>query len=307
MYDITYSKINKDLVFDSYFKTKSYYLDLYGDFKSKLPEPRVYPCPDRPDIFILDFAKGQYGLKAYGAEKIIANSDNSSRFGYAAPRVGHAPEAIASLCELYNRSAVFFAPSSKQVSQHQAVVLGYKGSELRFAKTPAMPCLNSWIRKWADEFDCVALPFGLSGMKEVTSGLVKIASWYSKKYGNPTEFYCAVSTGTMIRAFQIGWPGTHAVGVAVARNIKEGERGLSKITSYHKSFYKKSDVMPPFETTSTYDAKAYDLFVKEALPGSVFINVGSDKQIENRLNSIDNWKNLDSVRDWGDLSAFNER
>ena len=124
-------------------------------------------------------------------------------------------------------------------------------------------------------------------------------------YGEPTEFYCAVSTGTMIRALQIGWPNADAKGVAVARNIKDGEKGNADVVSYHRSFYQKSEYMPEFNTTTTYDAKAYKRFIDEGKPGAIFINVGSDKQIENRLSEISNWKDINGIREWGDQSAFN--
>lgn len=305
MYTIENSTDNKDL-YDCLFESeaKAFYLDLYGNFDSSLPEPEFYPSKERKDIFILDFSKGSCGFKAYAAEKFIANL-KVDRVGYAAPRVGHAAEAIAYLCEVYNKKAVFFAPASKEVSAHQAVVLCYKNSELRFARIPAMPTLNAWIRGWADRTNSLALPFGLSGVKEVTAGIVKMADNHMKKYEEPPEFYCAVSTGTMIRGLQIGWPNSYANGIAVARNIKKGEKGLADVISYHKSFYEKSDYMPDFDTTATYDAKAYKHFIDNAKPGSVFINVGSDKQIEKRLENFNGWKHIDSKRDWSNRDAFN--
>lgn len=303
MYEITESNRNKDVLNGDKHLAKERLLKLYGNFESKLPPPEFYPSPERDDIFILDFAKGPCGLKAYGAEKFIAETD-CKLLGYAAPRVGHAPEAIAMLSEMYGKRAVFFAAASKQVSEHQAVVLAYKGTDLRFARIPAMPTLNAWIRQWANKFDGIALPFGLANTPEVTAGLVNMCNEHIARHGEPTEFYCAVSTGTMIRALQIGWPNAKAVGVAVARNLKEGEKGEADVTSYHKTFYQSSEFMPEFNTTSTYDAKAYKKFIDEAAPGAIFINVGSDQQIEHRLSQIDNWENIDSAREWGDKNAF---
>ena len=210
------------------------------------------------------------------------------------------------LAEMYGKKAVFFAAASKQLSPHQAVVKAY-GCDLRFAKIPAMPTLNAWIRKWAEKFNGMALPFGLANTPEVTAGLVNMCEQHSIMYGEPTEFYCAVSTGTMIRALQIGWPNATAKGVAVARNIKAGEKGEADVVTYHRSFYQPSEYMPEFNTTSTYDAKAYKRFIDEGKPGAVFINVGSDQQIESRLSQIEGWEKIDSVREWGDKSDFTKR
>jgi len=190
MYEITESNKNKDQLFHNiqFGECREYYLNLYGEFKSKLPMPEFYPSPERDDIFILDFAKGPCGLKAYGAEKFIAEM-GSNLLGYAAPRVGHAAEAIAMLSEIYNKKTVFFAAASKQVTPHQAVVLAYKNCDLRFVKIPAMPCLNSWIRDWAEKFNAIALPFGLANTPEVTAGLINMCENHRLIYGEPTEFY----------------------------------------------------------------------------------------------------------------------
>lgn len=279
-------------------------LGISAGFESKLTQPKYYAAEDYYGLkWVLDFAKSESGLKAHAAEQYIANLTTDT-VGYAVPRVGHAAEAIAFLCERYNKRAVFFAPASAQVSEHQAVVQAYKGCELRFCRIAAMPTMNSYIRKWAAEFGATAIPFGLSGVKEVVAGLVRICDDHSMLYGQPTEFYCAVSTGTMVRGLQIGWPKAKAIGTAVARNIKDGEKGLASVKSYHRPFYKDSDFIPDFPTTNNYDAKAYNDFRENGKQGALFINVGSDQQIVDRLKTIDNWKDADSSPDWGDLSAF---
>lgn len=304
IFNITKDESNKDMLpGETRHEAKERYLKIHGNFKSKLPKPSFYPSPERSDIFILDFAKGPCGLKAYGAERFIAELD-CEVMGYAAPRVGHAAEAIASLAETYGKTCVFFAAASKQVTPHQAVVLAYRNCDLRFVRIAAMPCLNSWIRNWAKQFNGVALPFGLADTPEVTAGLVNMCQQHTELHGEPIQFYCAVSTGTMTRALQIGWPNSEPNGVAVARNIKEGEKGFSDVVSYHRTFYKPSEYEPEFNTTATYDAKAYKRFIDEAEPGAIFINVGSDAQIEDRLREVKDWDKIDAVREWGDQSAF---
>ena len=306
-YDVTSDTTNFDIpVGVNRHQAKEYYMNRFGNFVSKLPSPVVFAAPERDDIFIIDYSQGPCGFKAYCAEKMVSEVPKDVILGYAAPRVGHAPEAIAFLAEMYDLEAVFFAPSSKQVSAHQAVVRAYD-ADLRFVRIPAMPCLNSWIRDWAKEVGGAALPFGLSHSPDVTAGMVAQADTIGKTHGFPPEFYCAVSTGTMIRGLQIGWPDAKPVGVAVARNIKKGEIGDGNVTSYWKHFYKGSDYMPEFDTTSTYDAKCYKRFIDEAKPGSYFINVGSDKQIEHRLNQLPGWEAEHSFREWGDQSAFEYR
>lgn len=303
LYDVTSSKANKDLR-GSREETRELLMHEFA-YESALPLPPIVPSPERPDLFIVDFAQCPVGFKAYGAENIIKGLSGMS-VGYAAPRVGHAAEAIAYLCEINGVTGRFFAPASKEASRHQAVVTSYKGCSLDFCRIPAMPVMNSYIREWASRSrDRVFLPFGLSGMPGVTAGIVQTMTRVSVANAVvPQEMWCAVSTGTMIRALQIAYPNCHFFGIAVARNIKDGEIGQAIVESYHRSFYEPADVKPLIETTMTYDAKAYEIFLQHASPGAFFLNVGSDAQIEKRLEGVD-IASINSSRAWGDLSAFN--
>lgn len=295
IFEITQDQSNKDIPEGmTVEQAKQYYLDMYGTgFVSRMPKVVVEPFEDK---FIVRCDLSLAGFKAFAAEKVIAESPKDT-FVYVAPRVGHAPEAIANLAQLYGKKCVFFAPASKEVSKHQAVVMAY-GAELRFVKTPAMPTINIYAKKWAEQHEAQYLNFGLSGIPAVTAGIVNFAN----SIPEPPEFWCAVSTGTMTRGLQIGWPNAKAYGVAVARNLKKGEIGRAIIESATIPFLKpvKSEQLPPFPTTATYDAKAFDLFKRNAKPGAYFINVGADSQIEKRVTQID-MKAVDSQRAWGDM------
>lgn len=297
MFEITNDKTSKDIPQGmTRHQARDYYLSLYGeDFKSALPDPRTLLEP-YGDKYIVRFDKSPAGFKAFAAEKLIANCEKDVLV-YVAPRVGHAPQAIAELAKKYNKKCVFFVPASKEVSKHQAVLAAY-GADLRFVKTPAMPTINIYAKRWAEKNNAQYLSFGLSGMPAVTAGIVKVASMLPE----PPEFWCAVSTATMIRGLQIGWPNSEPRGVAVARNIHKGEIGDAIVTSATVPFLKpvKDEELPEFPTTATYDAKAFVLFNKYAKPGAYFINVGSDQEIEKYYTSVD-VSQIDSQREWNDL------
>ena len=289
--DITHKDIPEGMTTE---QAKQYYLDMYGtEFVSRMPKVVIQPYEDK---FIVRCDLSLAGFKAFAAEKVIAECPKDT-FVYVAPRVGHAPEAIANLAQLYGKKAVFFAPASKEVSKHQAVVMAY-GADLRFVKTPAMPTINIYAKRWAEKHGAQFLNFGLSGIPAVTAGIVNFAN----NIPEPPEFWCAVSTGTMIRGLQIGWSNAQPYGVAVARNLKKGEIGRAIIQSATIPFLKalKESLLPSFPTTATYDAKAFDVFRREAKPGAYFINVGADAQIEKRVIEVD-MKAIDSQRDWGDM------
>jgi len=299
-YTIVTDGSNKDIPMGmSRSEAKQYYAEIWGTFKSKIAEPIVERLKDKY-ILRADLAPG--GLKAFGGERVIAET-NKDTLVYCAPRQGHAPDAIAMLAEMYGKKCVFFCPASSEVSNHQGSLAAYSHVDLRFFKIAAMPVLNSYARKWAEANNAQYLPFGLTGNPMVTAGLANMANTITKIIGDePTEIWCAVSTGTMVRALQIGWPTAQAYGVAVARNIHKGEIGDAKVVSATMPFltpHKCAKTMP-FPSTAAYDAKAWEGFVKDGKPGAIFINVGSDAHINRNLSKVD-VKRINSQRKWKDF------
>lgn len=300
LFNITDDTSNKDVPTGMSLKeAKQYYLDLHRSgkkFKSKLPD---VPVEKHSGRMVVRCDLSGLGFKAIAAEKLIA-SIKGDVLVYCAPRAGHAPLAIAELARMYGKKVVFFAPASAQASAHQLCTIAL-GAELRFVKIAAMPVLNSYARKWAERNGATFLPFGLANIPEVTAGIVDFADRLQQKHGAPKEFWCATSTGTMIRGLQIGWPSSKARSIAVARNIHDGEIGLANVESANVPFLRESSVQPPFPTTAAYDAKAWEPCLAGGRNGSWFINVGCDDKIMEISSSIDP-KTIRSSRVWGDHS-----
>ena len=279
MFSITEDRGNKDIPMGmDRHDAKKYYEELWGTFQSKVADPVVEPYGDKY-ILRADLAPG--GLKAFGGEHVIAECKYDT-LTYCAPRQGHAMDAISMLAAMYNKKVVFFCPSSKRVSDHQGALFSYPHVDMRFVRIAAMPVLNQYAKQWAKE---------------------NMANKITKQLGKePTQIWCAVSTGTMTRALQIGWPTAEAHGVAVARNIHKGEIGDAKVVSATIPFLKAANQKHamPFPSTVAYDAKAWDAFVENAKPGSILINVGSDENITRNLSSV-NIDNINSYREWHDM------
>jgi len=290
------SQWNKDL--DAYdgdvLKAREAYLGMAAGFNSRMPDPNTL-VEEYEDKFIFRADKAPAGLKAYGAEQLIAETEEDVLV-YVAPRTGHAPDAIATLANMYGKRCVFFCPASKSASDHQAAMLGHGNVDLRFVRIAAMPVLNQYAKEWAEQNGAKFLPFGLTGSPLVTAGLIRMCDDISTVINGTV---CAVSTGTMIRALQIGFPNVQHYGMAVARNIKAGEIGHARVISSYQAFQQKAKIPPPFPSTATYDAKAWDLFEMLDIPGSMFINVGSDDMITSGLKGVDR-SEIDSAREWGD-------
>lgn len=295
MFEITKDRSNKDMpVGVKLADAKDYYLDLYKsigrkNFSSKLGTP---PVEDYNGRKVLRCDKVG-GLKAIAIERYLSSIDEDVVV-YCAPRVGHAAHAIAKLSKMYKKKAVFFAPASAVPTAGQICVKAY-GHDLRFVKIAAMPVLNSYAKTWAKDNGAKFLPFGLSGVPAVTAGIIHMAD----KISTPTEFWCATSTGTMIRALQIAWPIAKPMSVAVARNMHVGEIGRADIVSSDLPFLKESRTATPFPSTRCYDAKAWERCLSHGRKGSLFINVGNESEIYADAILVGK---VDGHREWGDFS-----
>lgn len=300
IFKITADRTNRDMLGYSPIKARRYYRKIFNNLKvRKTWQPKI-------DLPILEYYEDRKvvrcdlvrGFKAIAAEKLIA-SIKSDHLVYCAPRTGHATYAISYLASLYNKHVTFFAPSSKKCTYDQAIGLTY-GHDLRFIRIAAMPVLNSYAKKWAEENKAIFLPFGLAKLPEVTAGIVNFCDRMSCCYGRPLEIWCATSTGTMIRGLEIGFgPLTSYNTIAVARNIHSGEIGDVNIRSATVPFLTKAKIQPTFKTTQCYDAKAWETCVNQGSKGAWFMNVGADSDIAHVCKDLD-LASIDSFREWGD-------
>ena len=96
---------------------------------------------------------------------------------------------------MYNKKCVFFSPASNRVSDHQGALFAYPHVDMRFIKIAAMPVLNLYAKKWADQNNATFLPFGLTGVPTVTAGLVNMANNNYKKVAENDVNYMIKSMG----------------------------------------------------------------------------------------------------------------
>jgi len=300
LFTITQDKSNKDIPAGmSTLEARAYYTEMSNGFVSKLSKPVVQTHGDR---WIFRGDASQSSLKGYGAEQLVAECKEDVLV-YCAPRVGMAMDAIATLAKMYDKRCVFFCPASGEPSKHQKALLAY-GADLRFIKIAAMPTLNSYAKRWAEQHGAKYLPFGLAKTPLVTAGIVSLGTQIAELIDEePTEIWMSVSTGTAIRALQIAWPEALCRGMVVARNMQDGEIGHAKLWSASQPFLKDVPLSkrPPFPSTPNYDAKCWEDFENFAAKGSIFINVGTDDKV-NKLYDLVKDIPLDSQRAWHDMS-----
>lgn len=272
-FSITTSEINKDLVY-----SKEEYLEMVKDFKSSFDIPFIQEVEGkivvREDLI-------NVGSKARAGEFLISQTKQDT-IVYVQPRFGFAGVSLTELCKKYNKKLVLFMPSSKEISDHQAFCI-QNGCEYHFHRIAAMPNLNIIAKNYAEQNNALFIPLGLRH-RYVTAMIIKVAS----EIKEPKSFWTAFSTGVLNRALQIAWPNAKANGVAVSRNIKDGEKGRANLISHYRNFSQDSLILPPFPSAKNYDAKVWE-YVKE---GELFWNVAGE--IKHNLNK----KTIKSERPW---------
>ena len=280
------------------FMNLDYYLDLTKDFKSSFGDFNV----KQVDGFnVIDESEScEVGYKARSGEFFIQElvAKGITKIVYVQPRRGFAGISLSWLCKKYGLDLILVMPSSKEVSDHQALCIEL-GAKPLFARIAAMPNANSLARKYAEKTGAYYVPLGLNHPHVIAGGVRSIYDYFKDKE-KPNTMWSVISTGVLSRTMQIALPDTEFNAVAVARNIQQGELGRAEFYSYHKPFNSKSDLIPDkFDCEDSYDSKGWDYMVKHGQKGDWFFSVAGNA----KLPTIDKSK-IDSYRDWRDLKDF---
>lgn len=282
--------INKE--FNLEFPNRESFLNLTKNFKSLLPEIIIKEHEGvkvvREDLTL------RGGTKSRAAEFLVSNIKNNTLV-YVVPRIGHAGVAIMELAKLYNKDVIFFMPACKEISDNQASIINMGPKDVIFERIAAMPNLNNLAKKYAIQNGYEFLPFGLNHSHTI-AGFVRICEELLKNYDEPEEMWSVVSTGVLTRGLQIGFKNTKMNGVAVARNMKHGELGRTKIISEPLPFLKeeKQNNLPNFDTVPSYDGKGWKYVPKNTGKNVWFWNVAG------KINCPENFdkSKINSYKEW---------
>jgi hypothetical protein len=287
----TKSSYNQDL--NLAYPNRDSWLELAGDWKDPFPAPII---KEHDGFNVVREDLMGFGSKCRFGD-ILVSTCQSDTLVYVQPRYGFAGISLAYLAKKYNKKLVLFSPSQKEISDHQAICIE-RGADMRFRRIAAMPNLNKIAADWARENNAFFIPLGLRH-ELVTAAAVKVAYDLAQEHGEPKEVWHAISTGVLGRALQIAWPNAEFNGVAVARNIKDGERGRATIWSHPKEFSQNvsDEFIPPFPSALNYDAKAWEFMVKHGREGAWFWNVGGNPKPESEETKL----LTNSQREWGEI------
>ena len=243
------------------------------------------------------------GFKARAGELLIRTLKEKGvkELVYVQPRVGFAGISLSWLAKKYDMKLTLVMPSSKIISDHQALCIEY-GAKPLFMRIAAMPNANRMAMIYAEKHvSREFIPFGLNHPLVVAGGVRCLYDFFENSHYNPARMWSVISTGVLIRSLQIALPKTKFFAVAVSRNIQHGELGRAKFYSYYKPFLSKSDYIPDeFDCEPSYDSKGFHYLLKYGNVGDWFFNVAGHAP----AHSVDK-NSIDSYRDWNDLRDFN--
>lgn len=253
------------------------YLAILGDWVDPFPAPVVEEVDGfkvvREDLL-------DVGSKARLCDALVAGTmDLYDEYVYCQPRVGYAGISLSYICQRRDKKCTLWCPEAKTISEHQQRCKD-QGAELKFHRIYGMSGLRKAAREYAAAQNakgirCRTIEMGLKDEPLCTAAFINAARMTGL---NPKEVWTVLSTGQMTRSLQIAWPDAVFNGVAVARNMHEGECGRIRsgnIFSHPFDFFKneKEELRPPFPSEACYDAKVWRYMKDFASPGAVFWNV----------------------------------
>lgn len=276
---------NLDIKPPSLTTAKDYLALLHGCYKSPLPNPSLQKVKltNGKTITVVREDKLPAGSKSRMAHALISHSDRET-FTYAQMKNGYAGISLAWACKELNRNCILFIPETKhgKLSPHQQ-----RCQDLGALIIPKKIYGASGLRKAARDYASQItggryIDMGMRGEPICTAALISTCQSIKKAIGQPKEVWSVISTGQLTRSMQIAFPDAMFYGVAVARNIHEGEAGCIQnvpggehLFSHPYDFNDDEDLdkQPPFPSARNYDAKAWRFINEYAQEGALFWNV----------------------------------
>jgi len=295
MFNITNSLVNKYLGE----RSRQQWLDLAGDWVDETAAPFIH---EFDGFTIWDDSITGVGTKGRWGNLLVSTIEQEELV-YVQPRVGWAGISLAWLAKKYGKKLTLFMPASKSASAHQLVCIE-RGASPVFVRIAAMPVLNKYAKDYANDRGACFIPFGLDHELVVAAGIkATMQQWGDRE---PPEAVSTVfSTGVLTRTLQIVWPNARFYGVAVARNLHDGEIGNASVISYHKRFLDDAqyanDYRHLIDSAKNYDLKGIEYATRDRIQGlpraasTLLWNVAGEVHPENIVPG-----DVDSQREWGE-------
>ena len=236
------------------------------DFKTNLPKPIVKEH-DGIQVVRDDLIEG--GTKRRAFYTYIKSKDYDE-FVYASPRQGYAQLSLAYACKDLGRKSTVTVPQGKRYWLTDAAEeLGCNIIEVPMG---FLTNIQAKAKKYCLDNGAHLIPFGgdhpiiIEAMRQTALSLDV----------NPTEVWTVMSSGALSRGLQSAWPDARVYGVRIGHNTTPREQGRAETFKSKYQFHQecKEDERPPFQSSLTYDSKAWTFIKEHASKNSLFWNVG---------------------------------
>jgi len=236
------------------------------DFKTNLPTPIV---KEHEGIQVVrdDLIEG--GTKRRAFYTYIKSKDYDE-FVYASPRQGYAQLSLAYACRDLGRKATVTVPEG------QRYWLTYKAEELgaNIIEVPMgfLTNIQAKAKNYCLKHGAHLIPFG-GDHPIIIEAMTRTALSIGIK---PTEVWTVMSSGVLSRGLQGAWPNAKVYGVRIGHNTTPREQGRAETFKSDYKFHQecREYERPPFQSSLTYDSKAWTFIKDHATDGALFWNVG---------------------------------
>ena len=237
------------------------------DYKTNLPRPIIREH-DGIQVVRDDLIEG--GTKRRAFYTYVKSRPKTYEFVYASPRQGYAQLSLAYACKDLNRKCTVTVPQGKRYwLTDEAEELGCNIIEVPMG---FLTNIQAKAKNYCLENGAHLIPFGgdhpiiIEAMRKTALSLDV----------NPTEVWTVMSSGVLSRGLQGAWPDAKVYGVRIGHNTTPREQGRAETYKSRYQFHQecKEPERPPFQSSLTYDSKAWTFIQKHATKGALFWNVG---------------------------------
>lgn len=191
----------------------------------------------------------------------------SREFVYASPASGYAQIALAIAAKRAGVRATVFVAARKALHQ-RTLTAQREGAGIVQVANGYMTVVKARARDYCAVSGARLLPFGF----DTPTFIEALANVARSLNISPPEIWSVAGSGVLSRALQLAWP------LAAIHAVRIGAEPIAGRAILHQAPERFEDaalIPPPFQSCSTYDAKAWRFIQAEAKPGALFWNVAA--------------------------------
>ena len=183
---------------------------------------------------------------------------------FGGPFCGGAPLCLAVLGNSLGIKITLFYAKRKILHRNQRIALE-NNATIYQVPFGYMTNVQSKAKKYARDHGALFLPLGFD-TPLASEPFIKDMKDINQKEGPFDEVWVAVGSGMLARCLALGFPESKIKGVVVglkSRNSKQNYPKNVEILDCGYEFHQDCKSVPPFTSSENYDAKAWELLMKE--------------------------------------------